>query len=99
MSYLSCNFVIPACPESFLLKDSRSATGGGVTGQEKGCMSEPRLFIDFLTNQSRCGIGAALQSVHRPEAADTLYLGGPDGHRDRERAMILHLLCSFRSSE
>jgi hypothetical protein len=94
MSYLSCNFVIPACPvasgdslrrESFLLKDSRSATGGGVTGQEKGYMSEPRLFIDFLTNQSRCGIGAALQSVHRPEAADTLYLGGPQMRTENER--------------
>jgi len=89
MSYLSCNFVIPACPvvatlsedshrESFLLKDSRSATGGGVTGQEKGYMSEPRLFIDFLTNQSRCGIGAALSRMLSG------YLGGPDGYRDRE---------------
>jgi hypothetical protein len=32
MSYLSVDFVIPACPESFFQKDSRQA---GVTAREK----------------------------------------------------------------
>jgi hypothetical protein len=35
MSHLSGDFVIPARPESFLQKDSRSASGGGVTEKEK----------------------------------------------------------------
>jgi hypothetical protein len=41
--------------------------------------------------KSRCGIGAALQSVHCRQAGNALYLGGPL-KADREWATMLRLL-------
>jgi len=52
MSYVGCNLVIPACPESFLRKDSRQA---GVTERAFRLFGNDKLRRIFVVRESTVG--------------------------------------------